>query len=439
MALPLQLPPDGYLRLSFSGPVEVAGVAAQSWDLSSVPRAARSVLGFDRGVLVLARPLTPGLAGVAPTVSFVYDSEGVPTELVLVVTSAAATDEVALDVWCLHSIIGAVSDASKAYFFSPPGSGGGLAPNVQTGTSYTLQASDLGRTVAFTHADEITVSCNAGLPPGFDCYLAQLGTGPVVVSGTATVHNFSGHDRTAGQYAAASLIPVGADTYILQGDTAPAVLTPDLITPLAERYGWWRADAVTLNGSDASGLTELFGVSFNLLQGNPGLQPLWTVNGGPNGVPAIHGDGSQFLETNAGVVVPADTPYWIYVVARGDGVAANCFTAYVRDTYVWTDTGAEDWYAQVGPTSVSAPALNGWRLIRVRVIDDVALAIRLGTAPDVEQTVALPVGSQVVDVVSALASFGGAASWEEMVIVTPQTPAQDALYLSYFADRCGAI
>lgn len=126
MALPLQLPPDGYLRLSFEGAADVTGTAVQSWDLTSIPRAVRATEGFDRSLLVLARPLTAGLMSVDPTVSFVYDSDGVPTELVLTVTAGGAADEVALDVWCLHSVIGAVANESKAYFFSPPGGAGAV-------------------------------------------------------------------------------------------------------------------------------------------------------------------------------------------------------------------------------------------------------------------------------------------------------------------------
>ena len=125
MALPLLRPADGYLRLSYTGPAGVVGVATQSWDLSEIPAAVRASEGFKRSFLVFARPISPGLSFVDPVVSFL-PAVGVPNEIVLTVTAAGAADELALDVWCLHSIIGAVADESKAYFLSPPGGPGAV-------------------------------------------------------------------------------------------------------------------------------------------------------------------------------------------------------------------------------------------------------------------------------------------------------------------------
>jgi hypothetical protein len=104
----------------------VTGTAVQTWDLSAIPRSVRISSGFTRSFIVFARPLTAGLTDVSATVAFVNDVFGVPSELALTITAGAPADELALDVWCLHSIIGAVSEDSKAYFFAPGGGGGAV-------------------------------------------------------------------------------------------------------------------------------------------------------------------------------------------------------------------------------------------------------------------------------------------------------------------------
>jgi hypothetical protein len=229
MPLPLTLPVDGYLRLSFSGAAGVVGTATQNWDLSAIPRGVRATKGFDRGFLVLARPLTGGLLNVSPVVSFVYDSEGVPTELVLTLTTVGVDDAVELDVWYLHSIVGAISDASKAYFIAvsglPPASGvlrvwvdnvngddsnGGtqaaplrsydealrrtMADGVSTPTAIVLVPTGVAYTQTFVPSGPITapavVMSDLGNPASFTTELAQAaqaGTGANVVVGAGLI------------------------------------------------------------------------------------------------------------------------------------------------------------------------------------------------------------------------------------------------------------
>lgn len=93
--------------------------------------------------------------------------------------------------------------------------------NAQTGTSYTLQASDMGKIVTCSNAGSITVEVPSGLPAGFTCTIVQLGTGQVTFSpDSTTVNHRQSHTKIAGQYGVATLVQYTTDTYVLGGDTA---------------------------------------------------------------------------------------------------------------------------------------------------------------------------------------------------------------------------
>jgi len=77
--------------------------------------------------------------------------------------------------------------------------------NDQTGTTYTLQATDTGNVLTFDNAADVTVTVPATLPVGFSCTVIQLGAGQVIFTGGATINNVQGHDRTFGQYSMAIL------------------------------------------------------------------------------------------------------------------------------------------------------------------------------------------------------------------------------------------
>ena len=92
--------------------------------------------------------------------------------------------------------------------------------NDQTGTTYTVAASDNGKVVVLDNALAITVDIDTGLPAGFNCSFVQKGAGQVSFAGTATVNNRQSHTKINGQYGAASIVAYATDTYILAGDTA---------------------------------------------------------------------------------------------------------------------------------------------------------------------------------------------------------------------------
>ena len=90
----------------------------------------------------------------------------------------------------------------------------------QTGTTYTVAASDNGKVVVLNNASAITVDIDTGLPDGFNCSFVQKGAGQVSFAGTATLNNRQSHTKINGQYGVASIVAYAADTYILAGDTA---------------------------------------------------------------------------------------------------------------------------------------------------------------------------------------------------------------------------
>lgn len=71
----------------------------------------------------------------------------------------------------------------------------------ETGTTYTIVASDTGRHITFTNASAITVTVPNTLLEGFQCTWEQGGAGQVTFSGGATVNNRSSHTKSAGQHA----------------------------------------------------------------------------------------------------------------------------------------------------------------------------------------------------------------------------------------------
>lgn len=93
--------------------------------------------------------------------------------------------------------------------------------NDQTGTTYTLQASDNGKVVTCSNASAITVTVPSGLGAGFNCMVIQKGAGQVTFSpSSTTVNNRQSHTKIAGQYGVVSLVAYAADVFVLAGDTA---------------------------------------------------------------------------------------------------------------------------------------------------------------------------------------------------------------------------
>jgi hypothetical protein len=110
---------------------------------------------------------------------------------------------------------GAVSAAVAGTDYATPNAN----LNTQTGTSYTLQASDNAKVLTFNNASAIALTVPSGLGSGFNCLIVQIGAGNVTptASGT-TISQRQALTKTAGQYAIATLASYATDTFVLSGD-----------------------------------------------------------------------------------------------------------------------------------------------------------------------------------------------------------------------------
>lgn len=99
--------------------------------------------------------------------------------------------------------------------------------NFQTGTSYTLQASDTGKVIDMLNAGAITLDMPNNLAVGFCCTVVQSGAGAITFTPAsgATRRNRQSHTKSAGQWAMC-VLEVRANSggsaaeYVLGGDTA---------------------------------------------------------------------------------------------------------------------------------------------------------------------------------------------------------------------------
>lgn len=100
---------------------------------------------------------------------------------------------------------------------------GGSYPvqNNQTGTTYTLLASDNGKLLTFNNAGAITVTVPAGLGDEFECDMIQLGAGAFTLSPSSTTVNSRGALLSSnGQHARCKLQAYNTDIFNFSGDRA---------------------------------------------------------------------------------------------------------------------------------------------------------------------------------------------------------------------------
>lgn len=93
--------------------------------------------------------------------------------------------------------------------------------NAQTGTTYTVLASDAGKLVTLSNASPVTATLTntIGLSAGQRIDFLALGSGQVTVAaGSGNTLNGTPGLKLRAQYSAASLVCVSANTYVLVGD-----------------------------------------------------------------------------------------------------------------------------------------------------------------------------------------------------------------------------
>jgi hypothetical protein len=99
--------------------------------------------------------------------------------------------------------------------------------NTQTGTSYSLVASDSGKVVELVNAAAIALTVPATLAKGFACTIVQGGAGQVTLAAGSggTQRNRAGHTKLAGQWAEGTIYVRAnsggsAAEYVFAGDSA---------------------------------------------------------------------------------------------------------------------------------------------------------------------------------------------------------------------------
>jgi len=93
--------------------------------------------------------------------------------------------------------------------------------NDQTGTAYTIVASDAGKVITCNNGSAVTVTVPASLGAGFTCSVVQKGAGQVTFSASSTtINNRQTHTKIAGQHGVATLVSTAANVFVLAGDTA---------------------------------------------------------------------------------------------------------------------------------------------------------------------------------------------------------------------------
>ena len=91
--------------------------------------------------------------------------------------------------------------------------------NTQAGTTYTLQASDRGKIIAFTSNSSIALTVPSSLGASFYCTVQQNGLGQISLVASGTIlHIYNGATKSAGQYAQFQINFTNiTDTYDIQG------------------------------------------------------------------------------------------------------------------------------------------------------------------------------------------------------------------------------
>jgi hypothetical protein len=93
------------------------------------------------------------------------------------------------------------------------------AVNTQTGTSYSLTASDNGKIITMNNGATSTVTIIGSLPIGFNATIIQLGAGNVGFTSASgvTLNSFASSLNMAGQHGAAAVISYATNIFNLSG------------------------------------------------------------------------------------------------------------------------------------------------------------------------------------------------------------------------------
>lgn len=131
--------------------------------------------------------------------------------------SDASTTNGSWDVKTLNTMAG--QSSSSVFITGGTIYGALIPPNAQTGTTYTLDATDCGKVVTFNNASAITVTVPS-MSQGFMCKCYQKGAGQVTFTGGSgvTLNSANSALKTRVQYSPASIYFDASNTAFVDGD-----------------------------------------------------------------------------------------------------------------------------------------------------------------------------------------------------------------------------
>lgn len=88
-------------------------------------------------------------------------------------------------------------------------------------TNFLISGNDNGRVILASSASQITGTIVSGNTTGFNTSIIQIGAGQIFITGSGFVSasSYNNQFRTAGQFAAISLLHTGDNRYIMYGNT----------------------------------------------------------------------------------------------------------------------------------------------------------------------------------------------------------------------------
>ena len=96
-----------------------------------------------------------------------------------------------------------------------------LTLNAQTGTTYTIQSSDVNKLVTLSNASGITLTIPNGIfSTGQQVHIQQIGAGQVTIANDGTSSFTGTGTKLRAQYSAATIICTGTNTFTVVGDLA---------------------------------------------------------------------------------------------------------------------------------------------------------------------------------------------------------------------------
>ena len=188
--------------------------------------------------------------------------------------------------------------------------------NAQTGTTYTLQTTDNGKTVTLDNAAAITVTVPTGLGATFSADLVQIGTGNVYVEAGsgATLLAYSSSYNLQGQGARAKVAAYAADTLALTGQIRP-IISPNDVAGCVFWLDAADGNSVTQASNAISQVNDKSGSGFHVTAAG-GAQPTYRY-GDLNGRNVIRFDGStDYLSNVSATLLRNVGGYTTFLVLR---------------------------------------------------------------------------------------------------------------------------